>query len=103
MGGVGPAVGRGWGMRPRWPSVARVARVECGIHSVSRVSALWHGSRVFLQGAFAKVYKARCIPKNCLVAVKILELEKLGSGIDEVRVRRCARTEPALCRVVPRV
>jgi len=41
-----------------------------------------------LQGAFAKVYKAQCIPKgNAIVAVKILELEKVGSGIEEVRVR----------------
>lgn len=36
-------------------------------------------------GAFAKVYKAKCIPRNEYCAIKVLELEKLGSGIDEVR------------------
>ena len=46
-----------------------------------------HVTHIRLQGGFAKVYKATCIPRNEACAVKVLELEKLGSGIDEVRVR----------------
>jgi serine/threonine-protein kinase OSR1/STK39 len=37
------------------------------------------------EGAFAKVYKAYCIPRKKYVAIKIMSLEKVGDGIADIR------------------
>lgn len=37
------------------------------------------------QGAFAKVWKAFCIPKNTHVAIKIMDLEKITTSFEDIR------------------
>mmetsp|Transcript_6523 Transcript_6523/g.7939 ORF Transcript_6523/g.7939 Transcript_6523/m.7939 type:complete len:446 (+) Transcript_6523:314-1651(+) len=62
------------------------------------------------QGAFAKVWQARCIPKDVDVAIKIIELDSLSSSLDdiyqEVRVMKLCKDPHVLgsyaCFVVKR-
>jgi hypothetical protein len=44
------------------------------------------GSGVYGQGAFATVWRATCIAKDEDVAVKIMNLEKVTSTFEEIRV-----------------
>ncbi|KAF1329129.1 Ste/ste20/fray protein kinase, partial [Globisporangium splendens] len=39
------------------------------------------------QGAFAKVWKAYCAPKKTYVAIKIMDLEKITTSFEDIRVR----------------
>jgi serine/threonine-protein kinase OSR1/STK39 len=36
------------------------------------------------QGAFSEVWKARCIPKNVPVAVKVMDLENINSTFEDI-------------------
>ena len=40
----------------------------------------------YFKGAFAKVYRAYCIPKNIYAAVKIMDLERVTSNFEDIRV-----------------
>ena len=37
------------------------------------------------KGAFANVYRAYCNPRNCYVAIKIMDLEKVTNGLTDIR------------------
>ena len=37
------------------------------------------------KGAFANVYRAYCKPRECYVAIKILDLEKVTNGLTDIR------------------
>lgn len=42
--------------------------------------------RLYTQGAFAKVWKAYCAPKKTHVAIKIMDLEKITTSFEDIRV-----------------
>lgn len=54
------------------------------------------------EGAFAKVYRAFCVPRKTYVAVKIMDLDKVGNGLADIRnevatMKKCEHPNVLTC------